>query len=103
MGFTDADVVRLAHDRTMDVFVVERFLVGWTCDEVAALVRRLGDASAELDAHGVRHLESIVIPFDEACLSMFAGPDGDSVRRANEALGLPFGRILAASVEGALA
>jgi hypothetical protein len=56
-----------------------------------------------LDAHGVRHLESIVIPFDEACLSMFAGPDGDSVRRANEALGLPFGRILAASVEGALA
>jgi peptidoglycan/xylan/chitin deacetylase (PgdA/CDA1 family) len=85
----------------MGVYAVERFLVGWSAEEVEGLLRRLGDATAELGAHGVRHLESIVIPTDETCLSMFGGPDADTVGRANEALGLPFGRILAASIAGA--
>jgi hypothetical protein len=84
----------------MGVYAVERFLVGWSAEDVDGLLRRLGDATAELDAHGVRHLESIVIPTDETCLSMFVGPDADTVGRANEALGLPFGRILAASIAG---
>jgi hypothetical protein len=87
-----------AHDRDMGIYVVERFLVGWSPDEVDALVRRLTSSAAELGAHGVCHLESIVIPTDETCLSMFGGPDADSIRHANEALGLPFGRILAASI-----
>jgi hypothetical protein len=85
----------------MGVYAVERFLVGWSTEEVEGLLRRLGDATAELDAHGVRHLESIVIPTDETCLSMFGGPDADTVGQANQALGLPFGRILAASIAGA--
>jgi hypothetical protein len=84
----------------MGVYAVERFLVGWSAEAVDELLRRIDDATAELGAHGVRHLESIVIPIDETCLSMFVGTDADTVGRANQALGLPFGRILAASIAG---
>jgi hypothetical protein len=103
VDFPDSGAGTVAHDWVMDVYVVERFLVGWSVDEVDELVRRLAGAADEMIVHGVRHLETIVIPVDETCLSMYAGPDADSVRRANEALGLPFGRVLAASTDGALA
>jgi hypothetical protein len=85
----------------MDVFVVERFLVGWSVDEVDELVRRIDAAAPQFETQMVRHLESIVIPTDETCLSMFTGPDATAVRRANEAAQLPVGRILAANTHGA--
>jgi hypothetical protein len=81
----------------VEVFVVERFLVGWSADEVEDLVHRLDDAGPRLAEQGVRHLDSIVIPGDETCLSVFAGPDADTVRSANVELALPVGRVLAAT------
>ena len=37
-----------------------------------------------------------MIPGDETCLSVFEGPDADTVRAANTACQLPTGRVLAA-------
>lgn len=80
----------------MDVFVVERFLVGWSPDEVDDLVRRLDDLGPQLARLGARHLESIVIPSDETCLSVFEAPDAERVAAANEFCALPTGRVLCA-------
>lgn len=84
----------------MDVFVVERFLVGWSPGEVAALVERLEAVGPELERHGVRHLESIVIPTDETCLSLFSAPDPGVVRLANDACDLPTDRVVGATTHG---
>lgn len=80
----------------MHVFVVERFLVGWTFDEVTDLVRRCTRSEAEFARSGVHHVESIVIPGDETCLSVFTGPDAGTVLAANVELDLPAGRVLSA-------
>jgi hypothetical protein len=78
------------------IFVVERYLAGWTGEQIGELERRCDDSNAEFAERGVRHVESIVIPGDETCLSVFEGPDADAVRDANEACRLPTGRVLPA-------
>jgi len=78
------------------IFVVERYLVGWTGEEIDEMERRCGESTPEFIERGVRHLESIVIPSDETCLSLFEGPDAETVRDANEACRLPTGRVLPA-------
>lgn len=80
--------------------MVERFLVGWSAREVDGLLRRLIESEEQLAAHGVRHIESIVIPGDEMCLSLFDGPDLDAVRSANVELALPTDRVLVATTQG---
>lgn len=82
--------------RVGQIFVVERNLVGWTGEEIDALERRWDESTSEFAEHGVRHIESIVIPGDETCLSVFEGPDADTVRSVNEACRLPTGRVLLA-------
>lgn len=84
----------------MDVYVIERFLVGWTVAEVDDLVERCTCAVAEFARRGVRHLGSIVLPGDETCLSVFTGPDATAVLEVNAALGLPVGRIQPGAVRG---
>jgi hypothetical protein len=84
----------------MHVYVVERFLVGWSPEEVDALLHRTDDAAPSLAADGVHHLESIVIPEDETCLSVFVGPDATTVREANHRSNLPLGRVLDATTHG---
>ena len=81
----------------MGTFLVERFLVGWSADEVTSLVQRLDAAAPQLAEHGVRHVESIVIPADETFLSLFEAPDAASVSTANRSCELPFGRVLLAT------
>jgi hypothetical protein len=83
------------------IFVVERYLGGWTAEEIDDLERRSQDSNSEFTNRGVRHIESIVIPADETCLSVFEGPDADTVRHANEACQLPTGRVLLAVVHPA--
>jgi hypothetical protein len=78
------------------IFVVERYLAGWTGEQIGELERRCDDSNAEFAERGVRHVESIVIPGDETCLSLFDGPDAETVRDANQACGLPTGRVLPA-------
>jgi hypothetical protein len=78
----------------MAVFVVERYLVGWSPDEVHALLSRVGGASDVLAQLGVHHLRSVVIPGDETCLCVFEGPDAETVRHANAVAGLPSDRVV---------
>jgi hypothetical protein len=80
----------------MEMFVVERFLVDWSVDEIDALVHRINEAASRLAEHGVRHLESIFITADETCLSLFEGPDANAVLAANRRCSLPTGRVLGA-------
>ncbi|MFN6122805.1 MAG: hypothetical protein ACK5CE_24620 [Actinomycetes bacterium] len=89
--------------RITDVYVIERFLVGWTSAEVDDLVDRCTRAAAEFARRGVQHLSSIVLPGDETCLSVFTGPDAATVLEANADLGFPVGRIQPGAVraEGA--
>ncbi len=88
--------VRRHGGRVQQIFVVERNLVGWTGDEIDDLERRCDESNPAFAERGVRHVESIVIPGDETCLSVFEGPDADTVRDANEACRLPTGRVLPA-------
>ncbi len=78
------------------IFVVERYLVGWTGEEIDELERRCDEFSSEFADRGVRYVESIVISVDETCLSVFEGPNADTVREANEVCRLPTGRVLPA-------
>jgi hypothetical protein len=83
-------------DALMDVFVVERFLVGWSADEIDELIERCARSEPAFARCGVHHVESIVIPGDETCLSVFTGPDAGTVLAANVDLDLPAGRVLPA-------
>lgn len=77
----------------MQVYLVERYLVGWSAAEFRALATHL-DSSVELLAeHGVRYVRSIILADDETCLCMFVGPDEQSIRSANVAAGLPLDRV----------
>lgn len=78
----------------MAVFVVERYLVGWTPDEVHTLLSRVAASAEAMAKDGVRHLRSVVIPGDETCLCVFEGPDAETVRRANTVAGLPSDRVV---------
>jgi len=80
----------------MQLFVVERHLIGWTAEEVDFLVQRTARTAAHFAAAGVRHLGSLVLPTDEICLDLFEGPDADAVAAINRASGLRFDRVLAA-------
>jgi hypothetical protein len=81
------------------IFVVERYLDGLSEYEIDEIGRRCNEALREFTERGVRHLESILIPGDETCLSLFEGPDADTVRAANTACRLPTGRVLAAVIQ----
>jgi hypothetical protein len=80
----------------MATFLVERFLVDWTPGEVRALLASAADCACELEQLGVHHLGSVVVPGDEACLSLYDGPDAEAIRTAEQRCGLPAGRVLAA-------
>lgn len=83
---------RVRHGRVMSVFVVERYLVGWTVEEMRRLMAAL---SACNDPVGrVRHLRSLLIAEDETCLSVFEAADADAVAAVNA--GLPWDRVVAA-------
>ena len=82
------------HHRNMSVFMVERYLVGWSADEVHELIERTNELAAALADDQVRHVASVYIEADETCLCLFDGPDCERVQAANERHQLPFGRIV---------
>lgn len=83
-------------DASMHVFVIERFLVGWSDGEIDEMLERCTRAEPAFSRVGVHHVESIVIPGDETCLSVFTGPDAGTVLAVNVELDLPAGRVLSA-------
>lgn len=82
------------HAAPMSVFMVERYLVGWTPDEVHELIERTNELAAALADDQVRHVASVYIEADETCLCLFDGPDCERVQAVNERHSLPFGRIV---------
>lgn len=78
----------------MSVFMVERYLVGWSPDEVHELIERTGELSTALADDDVRYVASVYIEADETCLCLFDGPDSERIQAANERHRLPFARIV---------
>jgi len=83
------------------LFVVERYLVGWSSADVRRLVDRTAAYATAMAVDGVRHLGSVFIPGDETCLCLFTGPSSDAVRAVNERHELPFGRVVDGELTGA--
>jgi hypothetical protein len=77
----------------MPTFLVERYLDGWSPERLDDLVQHILRLSRALDAAGVIHLGTVVIPIDECCLSIFESSDVERVRRANEQVDPPCDRI----------
>jgi hypothetical protein len=82
----------------VEVFVVERYLVGWTADDIRGVAARLNEIDELLAPYGVRYLKSVMLTADETCLCIFEGPDEPSVRAANAAAGLPVDRVVLGEV-----
>lgn len=83
------------------MYVVERFVVGWTDDEIRELLAREHDLRSTFAAEGVRLLGSVVVAADEMCLSFFEGPDQAIVAAVNQRGALPVDRVLAATASSA--
>lgn len=78
----------------MSLYVVERYLVGWTDGEIREMVARAATVAPSMTAAGVRYVSSLVIPGDEMCLALYEGPDEATVRAVNIEHDLPTGRVL---------
>jgi Nickel responsive protein SCO4226-like len=84
----------------VQLFIVERYLAGWSAADVQQLLDRTSAHAAAMAADGVRHVGSVFIPGDETCLCLFSGPSSDAVRAANERHDLPFGRVVDGELSG---
>jgi hypothetical protein len=80
--------------------VVERYLPLAGPLDFAEVVGLAAAAAKRARERGepVRYVHSTLLPSDEMCFCLFEGPSADSVRRANELVGLTFERV----VEGRL-
>lgn len=80
----------------MAKFLVERYLPGFTSEQLAAAAGAAKKTTQEMDKEGVpvRYLRSTFVPGEEKCFCLFEGPSADVVRQANERAGLPFERIV---------
>jgi hypothetical protein len=81
---------------TLLQFLVERYLPGATQEGLRASSRRLVEAADTLAAEGesIRYLGTTFIPAEESCFSRFESTSEVAVRRALEAAGVPYARIL---------
>ena len=79
-------------------FLVERYLPGLDLSGARDIVERLERAASAMTAEGapVHHLGSILMPVDQAVLSLIQASDEGVVRRLNERAEAPADRIGAA-------
>jgi len=83
------------------IFVVERFLPGWSRERIDDLLATLaGDREPQRD-FGVNYLRSILIPDDETCLCLFEAVDVAGLVAYNERIGPPVDRIVVGEVHAA--
>jgi hypothetical protein len=82
----------------MGVYLVDRDLPWITSEGLAAMQRAEITASHQLTAAGqrVRYLRSVFIPGEARCLCLFEAEDAAAVATLNEAVQLPFTRIVEA-------
>jgi uncharacterized protein DUF4242 len=80
------------------VYVVERYLPGFSRGEVERALERVERAARQLTAVGepVRYLGSTIVLEDEACFCQFEAPSPDVIAAVNRRADLPFDRIVEA-------
>jgi hypothetical protein len=79
-------------------YMVERYLPGFSAEEMRAAVARAQGACEEMQAHGiaVRYLGSAFIAEEEACFCQFEAPSAAVVEEANRLAEIPFARVVEA-------
>ena len=80
----------------MRTYIVERYLPGVTAGQLEEASARLAAAAEELTMQGiaVRYTASTFVPEEESCFCRFEGASAADVRRACEAAGISFARIV---------
>ena len=82
----------------MAKYLVERYLPGFTPDQIAAAAASAKRTTAAMTQEGtpVQYLRSTFIPGEEKCFCLFEGPSAEVVRTANDRAHLPYERIVEA-------
>jgi hypothetical protein len=83
----------------MPVYLVDRDLPGINSEGLETLHQAAMTACRQASSVGqaIHYLHSTFIPGEQRCLCLFEGDDEALVAAVNEAAGLPFTRIVAAS------
>lgn len=82
----------------MPKYLVERYLPGFSTEQLKAAAAAAKKTTAEMTAEGtpVRYLRSTFITGEDKCFCLFEGPSADSVRQANVRAKLPMQRVVPA-------
>lgn len=78
----------------MSFYLVERYVPAMSVHDITMAIARLDRA----ESAGVRHLWTLLIPVEDACLSVFEAPDHESVAGFNARADFPLDRIVEAFV-----
>ena len=74
----------------MAYYLVERYVPSMSGADLAAAIRRVEDEAGD----GVRHVWTVVVGAEDTCLSVFEGPDAESVRGVNLRAGFHLDRVV---------
>jgi hypothetical protein len=77
----------------MGCYMAERYLPSLPRDELLSVVECERAAAA---ACSCRHLQTIYVPEDETCFTLFAAPSPEAIRDASERFDLRYRRIVIA-------
>jgi hypothetical protein len=80
----------------VDTFIVESYWPGVTADAFGKAVARAEGAAKQIAAEGtpVRHLDSILVPQDEAVFHLFEGYSAEVVEQVGRRARLRFARVV---------
>jgi hypothetical protein len=78
-------------------FLAERYLSSATPETLASRVR---DDRAAAHAMSIRYIQTIYVPADETCFTLFEAPSPELVREASERFELGYRRVMLAITLG---
>jgi hypothetical protein len=79
------------------LFLAERYLSASTSEALGPLVDR---DRAAARAVSIRHIQTIYVPVDETCFTLFEAPSLELVSETSDRFGLGYRRVMAAIVIG---
>ena len=82
----------------MPKYLVERYLPGFSPEQLAAAAGAAKQVTADMSRQGtpIRYLRSTFLPGEDKCFCLFDGPSAEVVQEANERAKLPFDRVVEA-------
>jgi hypothetical protein len=85
-------------ERTMSLFLAERYVPAGRHELVLADLKRATHASSELACEGTiaHHVASTLVPADETCFALFEAQSAEAVRRLIERAAIPYMRVVEA-------